>query len=128
MVANSWGRANLKPGDEIVLSYSEHHANIVPWQIVAEQTGAKIKILPLTLAGQIDAEQLEHVIGEQTKIVCCAHISNVIGKINPIEKVIRIARKYEALTLIDGAQAIAHLSLIHISEPTRSLVGSVRCV
>ena len=111
LVANSWGRANLKPGDEIVLSYSEHHANIVPWQIVAEQTGAKIKILPLTPAGQIDAEQLEHVIGEQTKIVCCAHISNVIGKINPIDKVIRIARKYKALTLIDGAQAIAHLKV-----------------
>lgn len=111
LIAQSWGRSNLKPDDEIVLSFSEHHANIVPWQIVAEQTGAKIKILPLTPAGQIDLGQLESVICEHTKIVCCAHISNVIGKINPIEEVIRIARKYKALTLIDGAQAIAHVNV-----------------
>ena len=111
LVAQSWGRTNLQHNDEIVLTYSEHHANIVPWQIVAEQTGAKIKILPLTSTGQIDVEQLEHVINEHTKIVCIAHISNVVGKINPIEDVIRVARKYKALTLVDGAQAIGHINV-----------------
>lgn len=111
LVAQSWGRTNLQPNDEIVLSYSEHHANIVPWQIVAEQTGAKIKVLPLTSAGQVDVEQLENIINQHTKIVCVAHISNVIGKINPIEDIIRVARKYKALTLVDGAQAIAHVNV-----------------
>ncbi|MGB2740034.1 MAG: SufS family cysteine desulfurase [Cognaticolwellia sp.] len=111
LVAQSWGLSSLQPNDEIVLSYSEHHANIVPWQIVAEQTGAKIKILALTNTGKIDIEQLESVIGERTRIVCVGHISNVIGKINPIEKIIKTAKKYRALTLIDGAQAIAHLQV-----------------
>ena len=111
LVAQSWGRTSLQPGDEIVLSYSEHHANIVPWQIVAEQTGAKIKVLPLNKAGQIAIAQLEDFIGERTRIVCVGHISNVIGRINPIENIIRVAKKYQALTLIDGAQAIAHLKV-----------------
>ncbi|MBA6290783.1 SufS family cysteine desulfurase [Colwellia sp. MB3u-70] len=111
LVAQSWGRTRLQPNDEIVLSYSEHHANIVPWQIVAKQTGAKIKVLPLTQTGEIDVAQLEGIIGERTKIVCFAHISNVVGRINPIEEIIRVANKYQALTLVDGAQAIAHLSV-----------------
>jgi cysteine desulfurase/selenocysteine lyase len=111
LVAQSWGRTRLQPNDEIVLSYSEHHANIVPWQIVAKQTGAKIKVLPLTQTGEIDVVQLEGTIGERTKIVCFGHISNVVGRINPIEEIIRVANKYQALTLVDGAQAIAHLSV-----------------
>ncbi|MBA6391470.1 SufS family cysteine desulfurase [Colwellia sp. BRX10-3] len=111
LVAQTWGRSSLEPNDEIVLSYSEHHANIVPWQIVAQQTGAKIKVLALTQTGQIDVDQLEEVIGERTKIVCFGHISNVIGRINPVEEIIRVANKYQALTLVDGAQAIAHLKL-----------------
>ncbi|MBA6341296.1 SufS family cysteine desulfurase [Colwellia sp. MB02u-10] len=111
LVAQSWGRTILQPNDEIVLSYSEHHANIVPWQIVAKQTGAKIKVLPLTKTGEIDVAQLEGIIGERTKIVCFGHISNVVGRINPIEEIIRVANKYQALTLVDGAQAIAHLSV-----------------
>jgi cysteine desulfurase/selenocysteine lyase len=111
LVAQSWGRSALRPNDEIVLSHSEHHANIVPWQIVAEQTGAKIKVLPLSETGIIDSEQLEDVIGERTRIVCFGHISNVIGRINPTAEIIRVAKKYQALTLIDGAQAIAHLDV-----------------
>ncbi len=111
LVAQSWGRSTLKPGDEIVLSYSEHHANIVPWQIVAEQTGAEIKVLPLTKTGQIALDDLEDIIGERTRIICFGHISNVVGRINPIEAIIRVAKKYQALTLIDGAQAIAHLNV-----------------
>ena len=111
LVAQSWGRSALRPNDEIVLSHSEHHANIVPWQIVAEQTGAKIKVLPLSETGIIDIEQLEDVIGERTRVVCFGHISNVIGRINPTAEIIRVAKKYQALTLIDGAQAIAHLDV-----------------
>ncbi len=109
LVAQSWGRKNLQPDDEIVLTYSEHHANIVPWQIVAEQTGAKIKVMPLTSEGRVDTTKLEEVIGAKTRIVCCAHISNVLGRINPIADVINFAKQHQALTLIDGAQAIAHL-------------------
>ncbi|SEL25131.1 cysteine desulfurase [Colwellia chukchiensis] len=109
LVAQSWGRSSLKAGDEIVLSYCAHHANIVPWQLVAEQTGAKIKLLALNENGVIATEQLEQVIGERTKIVCVAHISNVIGKINPVADIIRVAKRFQALTLIDGAQAIAHI-------------------
>lgn len=109
LVAQSWGRSNLKPGDEIVLSYAEHHANIVPWQIVAEQTGAKIKVLALTEQGRVDISKLADVIGTKTRIVCCSHISNVLGRVNPVSDVIKYAKKFQALTLIDGAQAIAHL-------------------
>ncbi|KXJ55350.1 MAG: hypothetical protein AXW17_14180, partial [Colwellia sp. Phe_37] len=111
LVAQSWGRSTLQPGDEIVLSYSEHHANIVPWQIVAKQTGATIKVLPLGKTGQIAIADLEDYIGERTRIVCVGHISNVIGRVNPIKEVIRVAKKHQALTLIDGAQAIAHLKV-----------------
>ncbi|XQW83741.1 SufS family cysteine desulfurase [Thalassotalea piscium] len=109
LVAQSWGRSQLKKDDVIVLSYAEHHANIVPWQIIAQQTGAQIKVLPLTEQGVIATEQLTDVICDRTRIVCISHISNVIGKVNPIEKVIARARVVGAKTLIDGAQAIANL-------------------
>jgi SufS family cysteine desulfurase len=111
LVAQSWGRNSLKVGDEILLSQAEHHANIVPWQIVAQQTGAVIKVLPLTDAGIIDVAVLDDYFSERTRIVCCNHISNVVGKINPIECLIATAKKYKALTLIDGAQAMAHLNV-----------------
>jgi len=108
LVASSWGKDNLVAGDEVVLSYSEHHANIVPWQMLAQQVGAIIKVLPLDEHGKIDLSCLDDVITEKTKIVCCAHVSNVVGKINPIEKVVKKAKTVGALTLIDGAQAVAH--------------------
>lgn len=111
LVAHSWGLDNLNTGDEIVLSFAEHHANIVPWQVIAQRTGAVINVLPLTPEGIIDEAQLEIVINEKTKIVCVSHISNVIGKVNPISKIINVAKKYQALTLIDGAQAVAHLDI-----------------
>ena len=82
LVAQSWGMKNLSTGDEIVLSVAEHHANIVPWQVVAEKTGAIVKVLPLDETGRIDDKQVEFVITEKAKIVCCSHISNVIGKIS----------------------------------------------
>ena len=109
LIAQSWGGSQLQVGDEIVLSFSEHHANIVPWQLVAEQTGAVIKVLPLSDNGTLDDNQLEQMITSRTRVVACAHISNVIGRINPLKKVIARAKAVGAVTVIDGAQAIAHL-------------------
>jgi len=111
LVAQSLTRNLLKPEDEIVLSASEHHANIVPWQLVAQQTGAVIKVLPLTENGVIDIAKLDSIITDKTKLVACAHISNVLGRINPIEQVIAKAKAVGAYTLIDGAQAVAHLKI-----------------
>ena len=111
IVVQSLARNTLMPGDEIVLCASEHHANIVPWQIVAQQTGALIKILPITKQGYIDVTKLDNVMTERTKFVACAHISNVLGRINPVEKVIAKAKSVGAITLIDGAQAVAHLAI-----------------
>ncbi len=111
LVATSWGLNNLKKGDEILLSYAEHHANFVPWQVVAQKTGATISVLPLTRTGIIDTSKLNSLVNERTRIVCCSHVSNVIGKLNPIEKIIARAKQVGALTLIDGAQAIAHYAI-----------------
>ncbi|WP_448569825.1 SufS family cysteine desulfurase [Thalassotalea ganghwensis] len=111
LVAQTWGIANLQAGDEIVLSYAEHHANIVPWQLLAQRTGAKINVLPLTPSGIIDEEKVKEVISRRTRIVAVCHISNVIGKINPIKSVVAHAKSVGAITLIDGAQAIAHLNV-----------------
>jgi cysteine desulfurase/selenocysteine lyase len=111
LIADSWGQKNLQSGDEILLSHGEHHANIVPWQMIAEKTGAIINILPLTPSGVIDETLLENYFNDKTKIVSFSHISNVIGKVNPITKIISLAKKYHAVTVIDGAQACSHLSL-----------------
>jgi len=110
IVSQSLARNILKQGDEIVLCVSEHHANIVPWQIVAQQTGAVIKVLPITTQGVIDVSSLDSVITDKTRFVACAHISNVLGRINPIELVIAKAKSVGAYSLIDGAQAVAHLN------------------
>ncbi len=111
IVTQSLARNILKTGDEIVLSVCEHHANIVPWQIVAKQTGAIIKTLPLTNDGYIDIDQLGNVITKNTRFVACTHISNVLGRINDISQVIKKAKSVGAITLIDGAQAVAHINI-----------------
>ncbi len=111
IICQSFARNFLKHGDEIVLSVSEHHANIVPWQIVAEQTGAVIKVLPISSSGVIDLSTLDDVISDNVKFVACAHISNVLGRINPIKKIIDKAKEVGAITIIDGAQAVAHIDI-----------------
>ena len=108
LLSYSLGQLVINEGDEIILSQSEHHANIVPWQLLAEQKKAHIKILPLTKSGTINVDTLENLISEKTKIVSVAHISNVIGKLNPIEKIVKICKKHNIISIIDGAQAIAH--------------------
>ncbi|MDG1732964.1 MAG: SufS family cysteine desulfurase [Thalassotalea sp.] len=111
LVAQCYGLSNLKSGDEIVLSQAEHHANIVPWQNLASQTGAVIKVIPLDKCGRIDLVQAEQVITSKCKVLAVNHISNVIGKLNPIKELIALAKNVGAKTLIDGAQSIAHSSI-----------------
>jgi len=111
LVAQSWGRKHVKAGDEIVLTHAEHHANIVPWQILAEEVGAVIKVITLDKYGYYDQESIESTITAATSIVCFSHGSNVLGKINPIEKIITKAKSVGAVTLIDGAQVISNLQV-----------------
>ena len=109
LVASSWGRANLQEGDEIVLSVLEHHSNIVPWQIVAEQTGAVIKVVPIDDAGIFLMDEYEKLLSEKTKMVAVTHVSNALGTIVPVDDVIRLAREKDASILLDGCQAAPHL-------------------
>ena len=109
LVAQSYGRSTLKPGDEILLSWLEHHSNIVPWQLVAEQTGAAIKVVPINELGEIDQDQYAALLSPRTKIVAIGHVSNALGTINPITEMIAQARTHGAVVLIDGAQAAPHL-------------------
>jgi cysteine desulfurase/selenocysteine lyase len=111
IICQSLARNTLMRGDEILVCASEHHANIVPWQIVAEQTGAIIKVLPLTSAGLINISHLDSLISDKVKFIACAHISNVLGRINPIQEIIAKAKSIGAITVIDGAQAIAHVDI-----------------
>jgi cysteine desulfurase/selenocysteine lyase len=111
LIATSLGRKILKPNDEIIIAVSEHHANIVPWQLIAEQTGATIKTVALDANGRVDVAAFELLLTDKTKLFCCAHISNVIAKINPLNKLIAIAKSMGVITVIDGAQAVAHLAI-----------------
>jgi cysteine desulfurase/selenocysteine lyase len=111
LVAQSYGRSTLKPGDEILLSWLEHHSNIVPWQLVAEQTGAAIKVVPINDLGEIDQEQYAALLSPRTKIVAIGHVSNALGTINPIAEMIAQARTHGAVVLVDGAQAAPHLAI-----------------
>ena len=111
LVAHSFGAANLRPGDEIVLSAMEHHSNIVPWQLVAERTGARLKIAPITPSGELDLEGFDEVLSERTRIVAIVHVSNALGTINPVAEICRRAHEAGAVVLLDGAQAAPHLPL-----------------
>lgn len=108
LVAASWGSANLRAGDEILLTAMEHHADIVPWQIVAERTGAKIVVAPIFDDGSLDLDALEKLISSRTKIVCVTHVSNALGTINPVKKICEAAHAVGALALVDAAQGAAH--------------------
>ena len=111
LVASSWGRANLEAGDEIVLSVMEHHSNIVPWQIVAEQTGAAIRVAPIDDDGVLDMDALESLIGPRTRMVAITHVSNALGTVVPVDEAIRIAHRHGALVLLDGCQAVPHMAI-----------------
>ena len=111
LVANSWGADNLSAGDEILLTTMEHHSNIVPWQLIAEKTGAIIRYIEMDPEGRLSLENLDELCGERTKIVACTQVSNSLGTINPVERIIERARTVGSLVLIDGAQAVPHGSI-----------------
>lgn len=111
LVAYSWGRTFLKPGDRILLSQMEHHANIIPWQVVAQATGAEIHVIPINDAGEILIDEYEKLLDERVKIVGVCHVSNSLGTINPIQHITRKAHEVGAIVMIDGAQAAGHIPL-----------------
>ncbi|MCZ7559393.1 MAG: cysteine desulfurase [Burkholderiaceae bacterium] len=108
LVAYSWGRANLKAGDEIVLTGMEHHSNIVPWQLICEQTGAVLKVVPLTDRGELQFDAFEALLGPRTRLVSVVHVSNALGTVNPVARIVERAHAVGAKVLVDGAQAVAH--------------------
>jgi cysteine desulfurase/selenocysteine lyase len=108
LVAQSYARTNLKSGDEILLTALEHHANIVPWQLVAQQTGAVIKVAPMDRRGVVEIDAIAAQLSERTKIVACAHVSNALGTVLPVHEITRLAHARGAVVLIDGAQAVPH--------------------
>ena len=111
LVANSYVRPILKEGDQIIISQMEHHANIVPWQIICEQKKAELKIIPMNEKGELLIEEIEGIISEKTKFISINHVSNSLGTINRIEDVIKIAHSNNIRIMIDGAQAVQHLSV-----------------
>ncbi|CAJ1759346.1 SufS family cysteine desulfurase [Aeromonas veronii] len=111
LVAQSWGMSELKAGDEIILSMLEHHANIVPWQLVAQRTDAVIRVIPLDERGDLDLAAYHAMLGPRTRLVSVAHVSNALGTVNPVTRMVAAAKAVGAVTLIDGAQAVAHLEV-----------------
>ncbi|HEX9108579.1 MAG TPA: cysteine desulfurase [Longimicrobiales bacterium] len=112
LVAAAWGGANLKPGDEIVVTVLEHHSNLVPWQLVAERTGAVLRSVDIDEEGALRLEQLEdYLAGGRVRLVAVGHISNALGTINPVERIVELAHAAGALVLVDGAQGAAHLDI-----------------
>jgi cysteine desulfurase/selenocysteine lyase len=109
LVAQSYARPRLERGDEIIISAMEHHSNIVPWQLVCEQTGAVLKVAPINDAGELELDAFRHVLGPRTRLVAITHLSNALGSIVPVESVIALAHDRGVPVLVDGAQAISHL-------------------
>jgi cysteine desulfurase/selenocysteine lyase len=111
LVAQSYGRTFLRPGDEVVITGMEHHSNIVPWQLVCEQTGAALRAAPINDAGELDLDSFETLLNERTRLVAVVHVSNALGTINPIKKLVSLARARGIPVLVDGAQAAPHLQV-----------------
>ena len=112
LVAHSYLRPLLSQGDEILITHMEHHSNIVPWQILCEQTGAVLKVVPITDAGELIYEEFERLLSPaRTKLVAVGHVSNALGTVNPIERMIAAAHAHDIKVLIDGAQAVSHLTV-----------------
>ena len=109
LVANSWGRANLGPGDEVLITEMEHHSNIVPWQLLRDQLGFTLRYIPITLQGELDLSNIDDLINERTKLVSFVHISNVLGTINPVGELVSRAHAVGAKVLLDGAQSVPHI-------------------
>lgn len=108
LVAASWGNANVRAGDEIVLTALEHHSNIVPWQMLCQRTGAVLKVAPIDDSGALDLDAFAKLLGPKTKLVATSHVSNALGTILPVADMVRLAHAHGALVLVDGAQAVPH--------------------
>lgn len=111
LVARSYGHSHLQAGDEIILSQMEHHSNIVPWQILCQQTGAQLRIIPVNTAGELLLEEYAKLLSPRTKIVSLVHVSNSLGTINPVKQMIHMAHEFGAIVMLDGAQAMPHMSV-----------------
>lgn len=111
LVAQAFARPRLQPGDEIVISYMEHHSNIVPWQLVCEQTGAVLKVIPVLDNGDLDMQALPELLTDKTKMLALVHVSNALGTVNPVADICRMARERGIPTLLDGAQAMPHIAV-----------------
>ena len=109
LVAQSWGRTNLRPGDEVVLTWMEHHSNIVPWQIACEQTGARLRPVPITDAGELELDAYARALEGPARIAAIIHVSNALGTVNPVAEMIALAHARGVPVLVDGAQAVPHL-------------------
>jgi len=108
LVAQSFLRPKLQPGDEILITYMEHHSNIVPWQMLCEQTGASLKVVPINQRGELEMDALEAMLSERVKMLGVVHISNALGTINPVAEICRMAKRFDIPVLVDGAQAMPH--------------------
>lgn len=115
LLASSFGDLCVSEGDEIIIAESEHHSDIVPWQLLCARKKASIKVLPVDESGHLRVDMLSSLINERTRLVCVAHISNVLGLVNPVEKVVRIAHSHGCPVLIDGAQSVAHIP-VNVSD------------
>ena len=111
LVAQSWGRSTLRPGDEVLVTAMEHHSNLVPWQLVCEQTGARLRAVPITARGELDLEAAERLLSDRTKLLAIGHVSNALGTVNPVRALAARAHGRGALVLVDGAQSAAHLRI-----------------
>jgi cysteine desulfurase/selenocysteine lyase len=111
LVAHSWGNPNLKPGDEIIITAMEHHSNIVPWQMLAERTGAIIKAAPIDERGMVILDGYERLFSPRTRLVAMAHVSNTLGTVNPVRRMSEIAHMHGAVVLVDGAQSTPHMPI-----------------
>jgi cysteine desulfurase / selenocysteine lyase len=115
LVAQSWGRSNLRPGDEVLVTAMEHHANLVPWQLVCEQTGATFRAVPITDRGELDLDAFDRLLTDRTRLFAVGHVSNALGTVNPVRALAARAHARGALVLVDGAQSAPHMP-IDVSE------------
>ena len=111
LVAQSWGRSSLREGDEVLVTELEHHSNIVPWQILCQQTGAKLVVVPMTDRGEVLRDAFEQKLSERTRLVAMSHVSNALGTVLPVAELIALAHGHGALVLLDGAQAVSHVDV-----------------
>jgi cysteine desulfurase / selenocysteine lyase len=111
LVAQSWGRSVVRAGDELLVTAMEHHSNLVPWQLLAAQTGAIVRAVPITDAGELDLDAFDRLLTDRTRLLAIAHVSNALGTVNPVRALVAHARQRGLVTLVDGAQSVPHLAI-----------------